>query len=219
MANACRDAEALRFDYSSHSGAASTRAVEPYRLVRTSHRWYPARLRSRSGRMADVPRDRIQGRPKTAGRFRPRPLPAEGVAAYVSKSVSTDAYPDPRARDRARPRAGRLGAALGRGGAHRGAVAGPLRRPHRRQEPRRARVPPGFMGFEFEVREPRSSSTSSAAWPSASAGPRGRSRSSGRRLQARGEALALGQDRSPSTARAGVLVPLLDGLPDDARGR
>lgn len=92
MANACRDAEALRFDYSSYSGAASARVVEPYRLVHTSHRWYLLAydLDRKEWRTFRV--DRIQGKPRTGGRFKPRPLPAEDVAAYVSQSVSTAAY-------------------------------------------------------------------------------------------------------------------------------
>src|SRR5580658_5271912 len=40
IAGACRDSEGLRFRYRDHSGTASTRAVEPYRLVNTGRRWY-----------------------------------------------------------------------------------------------------------------------------------------------------------------------------------
>ena len=40
IAGACRDHERLRFDYRAHSGAASRRAVEPYRLVNYQQRWY-----------------------------------------------------------------------------------------------------------------------------------------------------------------------------------
>ena len=68
MANACRDAEALRFDYSSHSGAASTRAVEPYRLVHTSHRWYLLAydpIRAHGGRSASIA-SRAGRRPRAA---------------------------------------------------------------------------------------------------------------------------------------------------------
>ncbi|WP_437893426.1 helix-turn-helix transcriptional regulator [Sorangium sp. So ce124] len=154
MANACRDAEILRFDYSSHSGAASTRAVEPYRLVHTSRRWYLLAYDLDRGAWRTFRVDRIQGRPKTAGRFKPRPLPEEDVAAYVSKSVSTDAYPI-RARVTvhapAQAVSERLSGVAGRiedlapdrcvvhtGGGSLDALAFHL----------------GFMGFEFEVHEP-----------------------------------------------------------------
>ncbi len=40
IASACRDQERLRFDYRTHSGAASLRSVEPYRLVNDRRRWY-----------------------------------------------------------------------------------------------------------------------------------------------------------------------------------
>ncbi|WP_437630316.1 helix-turn-helix transcriptional regulator [Sorangium sp. So ce854] len=155
MANACRDAEVLHFDYSSYTGAASARVVEPYRLVHTSHRWYLLAydLHRKEWRTFRV--DRIQGRPRAAGRFRPRPLPAEDVAAYVSQSVSTDAYrfrarvtvhaPAPVVSAQLSGVAGRVVEALdpGRcvvhtGGGSLDALAFHL----------------GFMGFEFEVHEP-----------------------------------------------------------------
>ncbi|WP_437964248.1 WYL domain-containing protein [Sorangium sp. So ce260] len=154
MANACRDAEALRFDYSSYSGAASARSVEPYRLVHTSHRWYLLAYDLDREEWRTFRVDRIQGKPRTGGRFKPRPLPAEDVAAYVSQSVSTNAY---RFRARvtvhapARVVSERLSGVAGRiepletdrcvvhtGGGSLEALAIHL----------------GFMGFEFEVHEP-----------------------------------------------------------------
>lgn len=40
LANLCRDAERLRFEYSDHGGASSRRTVEPHRLVCSERRWY-----------------------------------------------------------------------------------------------------------------------------------------------------------------------------------
>lgn len=40
LAAACRGQRELRFDYSGHDGAASTRTVEPHRLVHARGRWY-----------------------------------------------------------------------------------------------------------------------------------------------------------------------------------
>ena len=92
IANACRDSEVLRFDYSSREGAATERSVEPYRLVHTSYRWYLLAydLGREGWRTFRV--DRIGPRRATGRSFKPRPLPSEDVAAYVSQSVSTDAY-------------------------------------------------------------------------------------------------------------------------------
>ncbi|WP_433927151.1 helix-turn-helix transcriptional regulator [Sorangium cellulosum] len=155
MANACRDAEVLHFDYSSHSGAASARVVEPYRLVHTSRRWYLLSYDLHREEWRTFRVDRIQGRPRAAGRFKPRPLPAEDVAAYVSQSVSTDTY---RFRARVTVHApadvvsAQLSGVAGRveplapdrclvhtGGATLDSLAFHL----------------GFMGFEFEVHEPQ----------------------------------------------------------------
>ncbi len=92
IANACRDSELLRFDYSSREGAASERSVEPYRLVHTSYRWYLLAydLDREGWRTFRV--DRIGPKPRTGRSFKARPLPSEDVAAYVSQAVSTEAY-------------------------------------------------------------------------------------------------------------------------------
>jgi predicted DNA-binding transcriptional regulator YafY len=155
MANACRDAELLHFDYSSHEGKASARRVEPYRLVHSRYRWYLLAydLEREAWRTFRV--DRIGAGPRTGRRFKPRPLPAEDVAAYVSQSVSTDAYrfrarvtvhaPSHGVSERLSGVAGRI-EALGpdrclvhTGGESLEALAFHL----------------GFMGFDFEVHEPK----------------------------------------------------------------
>jgi predicted DNA-binding transcriptional regulator YafY len=155
IANACRDSELLRFDYSSHQGAASERTVEPYRLVHNRYRWYLLAydLEREGWRTFRV--DRIGAKPGTGRRFKPRPLPSDDVAAYVSQSVSTDTY-----RFRARVTvlapasevSTRLSAMAGRieeldanrcmvytGGESLDALAFHL----------------GFLGFDFEVHEPK----------------------------------------------------------------
>jgi predicted DNA-binding transcriptional regulator YafY len=109
IAAACRDCETLRFRYSDRSGAATSRVVEPHRLVHTGYRWYlvawdTVRVDWRTFRV-----DRIEPRVTTGARFPPRDGPAKDLAAYVSRGV---AYAPPcRARvkvwaaaDRIRPR-------------------------------------------------------------------------------------------------------------------
>src|SRR6266511_3079342 len=81
IASACRDHERLRFDYRAHSGAASRRSVEPYRLVNDRRRWYLVAW--------DVDRDAwIEPRTPTGPRFTPRALPPDReIAAQVARGV------------------------------------------------------------------------------------------------------------------------------------
>jgi len=92
IANACRDREQLHFGYSSRSGASAERVAEPYHLVHTSHRWYLLAFDLDKKEWRTFRVDRITGQPRAAGRLRPRPLPAEDVAAYVSQSISSEVY-------------------------------------------------------------------------------------------------------------------------------
>jgi predicted DNA-binding transcriptional regulator YafY len=92
LAGVCRDRERLRFDYHAHTGAATLRAVEPYRLVNWGRRWYLLawdidRCDWRTFRV-----DRMQPRTPTGPRFEPRDLPDDDVAAYVSSRVSAAAW-------------------------------------------------------------------------------------------------------------------------------
>lgn len=88
LAQACRDDEAVSFDYTAADGSASVRRVEPHRLVNLGRRWYLAawdrdRQDWRSFRV-----DRVQGTPATSGqRFRPREIPGGDAAAYVSRGL------------------------------------------------------------------------------------------------------------------------------------
>jgi predicted DNA-binding transcriptional regulator YafY len=91
IAAGCRDRQRLRFGYSGRDGTASTRVVEPHRLVHTPHRWYllawdTAREDWRTFRV-----DRIEGTPSAGARFVPREPPEE-AAAYVSRAVSSAPY-------------------------------------------------------------------------------------------------------------------------------
>ena len=93
IAGACRDYEGIRFKYSDRSGTASSRMVEPHRLVHTGYRWYlvawdVARKDWRTFRI-----DRIEGKPKTSVRFKPRKPPEGDFAKFASKSLSQISYP------------------------------------------------------------------------------------------------------------------------------
>ncbi|MFE0427239.1 helix-turn-helix transcriptional regulator [Streptomyces sp. NPDC058953] len=92
IANACRDAERLRFAYEDHNGATTRRTVEPHRLVCTERRWYLVAWDVDRADWRTFRADRIRPTPPHGPRFTPRPPPADDLAAYVSRGVSTGAY-------------------------------------------------------------------------------------------------------------------------------
>ncbi|MFF4397919.1 helix-turn-helix transcriptional regulator [Streptomyces sp. NPDC001480] len=92
LANLCRDAERLRFDYLAHDGTPGRRTVEPHRLVCTERRWYLVAWDLDRAGWRTFRVDRVTPRPPHGPRFTPREPPAEDLAAYVSRGVSTRAY-------------------------------------------------------------------------------------------------------------------------------
>jgi predicted DNA-binding transcriptional regulator YafY len=92
LAHLCRDAERLRFEYRDHDGTATRRTVEPHRLVCTEHRWYLVAWDLDREDWRTFRADRITPKPPHGPRFTPREPPAEDLAAYVSRGVSTRAY-------------------------------------------------------------------------------------------------------------------------------
>ncbi|MBS2962268.1 YafY family transcriptional regulator [Actinocrinis puniceicyclus] len=86
---ACRDHERLRFDYRAHDGAASRRDVEPYRLVNWGRRWYLVAWDVQRSAWRTYRVDRVEPCVPTGPRFAPRELPAEDLAGYVARGVST----------------------------------------------------------------------------------------------------------------------------------
>jgi predicted DNA-binding transcriptional regulator YafY len=88
IASACRDRERLRFDYRAHSGEASRRSVEPYRLVNDRRRWYLVAWDVDRDAWRTFRIDRIEPRKPTGPRFTPRALPPDQeVAAQVARGV------------------------------------------------------------------------------------------------------------------------------------
>jgi predicted DNA-binding transcriptional regulator YafY len=89
IAGACRDHEGLRFAYRSHDASATRRRVEPHRLVHLGRRWYLLAFDLDRAEWRTFRADRI-AKPLSAGaRFAPRKLPADDVAAYVSRAMSS----------------------------------------------------------------------------------------------------------------------------------
>ena len=89
IAAACRDGDRLRFRYRSHEGKASTRLVEPHRLVHTGRRWYLVAWDADREDWRTFRVDRIATPLSTDRRFAPRDPPAADIAAYVSRAVSS----------------------------------------------------------------------------------------------------------------------------------
>jgi predicted DNA-binding transcriptional regulator YafY len=88
IASACRDHEQLRFDYQAHSGTASRRSVEPYRLVNDRRRWYLVAWDTDRDAWRTFRVDRIEPRAPTGLRFTPRALPPDReIAAQVARGV------------------------------------------------------------------------------------------------------------------------------------
>ena len=141
IAAASRDREVLRFAYSDHSGSATERRVEPYKLVNWGQRWYLVAY--------DLGRDdwrtfRVDRMSETRGvghRFRARELPAEDIAAYVASKTRQVQMKVSGQGDRARARVLRRGAhRLLDPGQHRAAGGGPVPRADRCPQPAGHRV-------------------------------------------------------------------------------
>jgi predicted DNA-binding transcriptional regulator YafY len=154
IAGACRDLQKLQFGYRSREGVASEREVEPHRLVHTGRRWYLAAFDVARNNWRTFRVDRIAP-PLTAGqRFTARQPPEGDFAAYVSRSVAYGPDPHPakvllyasmeQAAERVPPFAGTLEA-----------IDGERCLLHACSSSLDAlAVHLGWLGFEFEVREP-----------------------------------------------------------------
>ncbi|WP_338761820.1 WYL domain-containing protein [Nocardia vulneris] len=87
VAAAIRASEQLRFDYETHAGTPSRRAVEPHRMVHFRGRWYlvawdPGRADWRTFRV-----DRIVPKTPNGPRFTPRELSEAELADRVQRGV------------------------------------------------------------------------------------------------------------------------------------
>ncbi|MGP4004288.1 helix-turn-helix transcriptional regulator [Streptomyces sp. 8N706] len=92
LVHACRDRERLRFEYLDHGGTATGRLVEPHRLVFTERRWYLVAWDVDRADWRTFRADRLTLKPPHGPRFEPRKPPAEDLAGYVARGVSTAAY-------------------------------------------------------------------------------------------------------------------------------
>lgn len=90
IAEAAQNHHRLDFEYRDHGGRASTRSVEPHRLVHTGRRWYLVARDVGRDDWRTFRVDRIDGPRDTRIRFTPHDPP--DAAAFVSGSVSVAPY-------------------------------------------------------------------------------------------------------------------------------
>jgi predicted DNA-binding transcriptional regulator YafY len=84
VAAAARDREIMRFRYRDHSGSATERRVEPYRLVNWGRRWYLVAFDVERDDWRTFRVDRIDEARSVGHRFALRELPADDIAGYVA---------------------------------------------------------------------------------------------------------------------------------------
>ena len=90
LAAACRRHQRLRLRYRNRSGSASSRIVEPYRLVSTGYRWYLMAFDVERDSWRTFRVDRIADSAEAGGRFVPRDPP--DPAAFVAAAVTSAPY-------------------------------------------------------------------------------------------------------------------------------
>jgi len=87
LALGCRDSERLRFRYTDASGGASSRVVEPYRLVPVARRWYLLAWDRERGDWRTFRLDRMSEIFQTRVHFEPRPLTDDDARARVEAAL------------------------------------------------------------------------------------------------------------------------------------
>ena len=93
VAGACRNHEQLRFGYGDRKERSTRRNVEPHGLVHSGARWYLVAWDLEREDFRTFRVDRMAARPELGRRFSRREIPGGDLGAYVSRSVSTHAYP------------------------------------------------------------------------------------------------------------------------------
>jgi predicted DNA-binding transcriptional regulator YafY len=83
IAMACRGEERLRFEYTAREGEASSRYVEPHRLVSLGRRWYLIAWDLDRGDWRNFRVDRLTSPVLTGARFRPREIPGGDPVAWL----------------------------------------------------------------------------------------------------------------------------------------
>jgi predicted DNA-binding transcriptional regulator YafY len=88
IALACRGEERLRFDYASPDGAATSRHVEPHRLVSLGRRWYLVAWDLDRGDWRSFRIDRLSTPASTGARFRVREIPGGDPVEWLRSRIA-----------------------------------------------------------------------------------------------------------------------------------
>jgi predicted DNA-binding transcriptional regulator YafY len=87
VAQACRDHERLRFDYTRRDGERTERNVEPHQLVSIHQRWYLLAFDRDRDDWRTFRLDRLSSPWATRMVFTPRPIPGGSAAEYMERSL------------------------------------------------------------------------------------------------------------------------------------
>jgi predicted DNA-binding transcriptional regulator YafY len=87
VAQACRDHERIRFEYTTRDGVGSERHVEPHQLVWLHQRWYLVAFDRERQDWRSFRLDRMQTPQPTRISFKPRPIPGGDAAEHVAQSM------------------------------------------------------------------------------------------------------------------------------------
>ncbi len=88
IAQACRDSERLKFDYTAAGGTQQRRHLEPHRMVSLGRRWYLVAYDLERHDWRTFRLDRLAGLERTGARFAPRALPAPDAATFVRQGLT-----------------------------------------------------------------------------------------------------------------------------------
>jgi predicted DNA-binding transcriptional regulator YafY len=88
IAQACRDRERLRFEYTARDGARATRLAEPHRLVTVGRRWYLVAWDVDREAWRTFRVDRLTDPRTIRYRFESRAIPGGDAAAFVNEQIA-----------------------------------------------------------------------------------------------------------------------------------
>jgi predicted DNA-binding transcriptional regulator YafY len=92
LALACRDGERIRFGYTDAEGTASSRHVDPHRLVVTARHWYLVARDLDKGEWRSFRLDRLERPLRTGHRSGPEAPDAPDAARFVAEGIAAGAY-------------------------------------------------------------------------------------------------------------------------------
>lgn len=87
LAQACRDSEEVRFEYTRRDGESARRLVQPHQLVSVGQRWYLVAWDVRRGDWRTFRVDRMDELRLAGARFDRRELPADSAADFVAAGL------------------------------------------------------------------------------------------------------------------------------------